>query len=169
MARVDVTQDVVLERIVARLRSELDLNERRCYEVLDPMAPPAVPVGGEYFVSVALGDGTFVSGEQVSGNVTEETTVTVTVYTRTALDSPDRDKYLLRESRRGLLVRKKSILAALVGYDLNTEDDDSFLRTLLEARRAEPPTIVERNTGDGGVYLGVLRMEFACDFDWDLT
>lgn len=165
MARVDVTQDVVVERIVARLRSELHLNERQCYEVLDPMAPPAVPVGGEYFMSVALGDGTFATAEQVSGNVTEETIFTVTIYCRIALDSPDRDQHALREPRRGLLMRKKSVLAALVGHDLTTEDDDTFLRTLLEARRAPRPEIVERDS----VYLVVLRLDFACDFDWDLT
>ena len=35
MARIDVTQATVLQRIVERLRSQLSLPEQRCYETLD--------------------------------------------------------------------------------------------------------------------------------------
>jgi hypothetical protein len=172
MARVDVTQDVVLERILARLRSELGLNERQCYETLDALAPPAIPKGGEWFVAISPTEGQFIEGEQASPNVTEEWGIIATIYTRLALDSTDHDEKLLRDATRGLLVLKKELLAALIGRDLQLEsaDDtgDTFVRQLIFARTCHRPMILERQ-GEPRAMLGMLSIDFGIHFDWDLT
>lgn len=169
MSRIDITQDVVLERLVARLRDQLNFTDRQCYETLDPFSPPIIPKGGRWCVAVAAGDSAFVTGEQVAGNFTEEWTVTVTIYTRMALDPADHAEKWLRDAGRGMLVLKRKVLAALVGYDLTDPDDNTFLRIPLYATRAHRPLVAER-TGDGTkILLGMQSLEFRVDFDWELT
>ncbi len=169
MTRVDVTQDVVLDRFVERLRSALKLNERQCYEALDSQSPPSIPIGGEYFLTVAPGDGDFIDGEQAVGNVTEDWAVTVTIYSRVQLDQTDHDKETLSVAGRGLLRLKKDVLKALVGHDLAEEDDDTFLRQTLYAIRATRPELVSKGGATQGMALAVMRIDFGVSFDWDLT
>ncbi len=163
MARVDVTQATVLERMLAYLRSALNLNDRQCYECLQPDAPPRVPVGGECFVSVSPGEGEFIGGEQICENLTEEWTVTVTAYARIQLDSSDHDEKVLRDAGRGLLILKEKILRTLVGQDLITLDGDTFLRNLLFAQHATRPAH-DRDQG-----IAWISLTFGVHFDWDLT
>lgn len=162
MARVDVTQETVLKRIVVRLRRQLRLNRSRCYETLEPEAPAIQPVGGGHFVTVAPGDGQFVEGEQAPPNVTEEWSVLVTVYTRIKLDRLNSDQELLRDASRGLLVLKRKILKALVGHDLTTRAGDTFLRQLLFARHCNRPQ------HDSERHIGWITIEFGVPFDWEL-
>lgn len=169
MARVDVTQDVVLDRFVERLRSALKLNEQQCYETLNAEEPPAVPIGGDYFLTVAPGEGDFIDGEQAVGNVTENWAVTVTIYSRVRLDQTDHDKQTLSLAGRGLLHVKKDILKALVGHDLSEEDDDTFLRQTLYAIRTTRPELVSKDGATRGMALAVMRIDFGVSFDWDLT
>lgn len=169
MARVDVTQEVVLDRIIERLRSQLALNDRQCYETLDPNSPPAVPTGGEYFLTVAPGDGEFPDGEQAAENITEDWSVTVTAFSRIHLDQTDHDKEVLRNASRGLLAVKKKVLAALVGHDLAEQDTDTFLRQLLYISRCGRPELVSRDGANRGIALATLQLDFGVSFDWDLT
>tara|TARA_Y100000310_G_scaffold6676_1_gene7496 strand:- start:5938 stop:6441 length:504 start_codon:yes stop_codon:yes gene_type:complete len=167
MARVNVQQTDVLERIVLRLRDQLSLNDRQCYETLEPLAPPVIPKGGEWFVSVSPGEGEFVPGEQVPANITEQWHVIVTAYTRIKLDPTDHDAKLLRDASRGLLTIKRSVLKAIVGHDLTTgsvdSPDDTFLRNLLYASRSHKPNYdVEKQ-------IGWIAIEVVVDFDWDLS
>lgn len=176
MPRIDVDQSVVLERIVDRLRSALDLTERQCFIALSPQHLPKMPKGGEYFVAVSGGGGQFVEGEQVPGNITEQWSVYVTAYSRIQLDSTDHADSLLMDDGRGLLKMKKRILAALVGQDLTVDTEESsgsseiaptFLRQLLFARSATEPGAAELNPGN--LQIGVITLEFGVEFDWDLT
>lgn len=169
MPRIDVTQDVVLERIVDRLRSQLDLSDERCYDTLDPNSPPLVPPGGEYFIIVSPGTGRFVEGEQAPPNVTEEWTITVTLYVRVHLDRTGRDAEVLRNAGRGLFGVKWLVLRALVGHDLATDDEDTFLRQLCYATGTAAPEVVEGRREMGALFLYRLQLEFAIEFDWDLT
>lgn len=172
MARVDITQSDVLDRIVVRLREQLDLDPRQCFESLDADSPPELPVGGDYFVGVSPGDGQFLTGEQVVGNVTELWSVVVTAYTRVHLDSANHDTAVLRDTSRGLLELKRKILKALVGEDLTTGDGDTFLRQLLYATDSRKPQI---GTWQGGsrprsdMSFGWVSVTFGVDFDWDIT
>ena len=169
MSRIDIKQDVVLERVVARLRDQLKMSDRQCYETLDALSPPIIPKGGQGCVAVSAGASTFVTGEQAPVNFTEEWSVTVTVYTRMALDAADHAEKWLRAARRGMLVLKRDVLAALVGYDLEDKDGHTFLRTPLYATRAHAPVVVERSGERDRTLLGLQSIDFGVDFDWDLT
>lgn len=163
MSRNDVTQDVVLQRIVARLRSQLELNSQQCYETLNPDEPPTIPKGGNFFVTIGLGDSRFAEGEQVSTNVTEESDVVVVGWTRIQLDPTDHGRNVLYDAKRGLIPLKLKLLKALVGHDLTDASGDTMLRTLLYCNRVGTPTY------DKGKKIGFIALTFGVDFDWDLT
>lgn len=163
MARVDVTEVDVVTAILARLRSQLKLNERQCWFCLDPLAVE-LPPGGDYYLTVAPGDGSFPDGEQVAGNITEDWSVDVTIYSRMRLDSTDHDDKLILDNSRGLFSLKKKVLAALVGHDLATvEDANTFLRQYLHALNAGRPNY------DNSKAVGWLTITFGVSFDWELT
>jgi hypothetical protein len=145
----------------------LTLTERQCYAVARPQDVPAIPPGGDYWLTVSLGSGDFADEEQVAGNVTEDTEIIVSGYTRIKTDSTSHDGFLLMDDARGLLAIKKKILGALVGQDLADEDGDEFLRQWLHARRCEAPDLVV--AGRDGVNCGVIRITFGVSFDWKLT
>ena len=166
-SRNDVEQAAVSTSILARLRTALDLNERQVYETVSADYLPKIPKGGEFFVALSWLDGDFIDGEQTPGNLTEETGIAVTAYTRIRLDSTDHDEALLRDATRGLFILKKQILAALSGFDLHTDSGDSFLRQLLYARRCNAPASGEIT--DGKVSIGLITLEFGVAFDWSLT
>lgn len=167
MARVDITQDVVLERIATRLRSELDLTESQCYETMEPEEPPAVPTGGGYFLTVAPQESQFVEEQQHPVQCMEQWAVAVTIYSRVHLDQTGRNQNALRDAARGLLAIKKDVLAALVGHDLATSDGDVFLRQLLYARSCTAPRAMDK--ADGALTLAVMTITFGVDYDWDLS
>lgn len=161
MGRADVTQDAILERFVARLRDQLDLNKSTCYETINPESP-SLPKSGDFFCTVNPGESAFVDGEQDVGNVTEQWNVDVTVYSRVRLDPADHDEELFRNERRGLFVLKQKVLKALVGWDPQTKSRQEFVRQLIYATHAKPPQY-DRDQG-----IGWLTITFAVDFDWDL-
>jgi hypothetical protein len=168
MARVDIQQSDVLQQIVAHLRNTLELPPRRCYEVLEPLAPPLVSASGDYFLTIAPGAGQFVTDEQVGPNFTEEWSIIVTIYTHIHLDSVEQEHQLLVDATRGILGLKKLVLAAMVGADLNTpaasggESSDVFLRQLIHAISCDRPQY------DGQKKLSWMSMTFGVSFDWDL-
>lgn len=171
MARVDTTESIVLDRIIARLRSELGLDERTCYASVEPLAP-IIPKGGPWFVSVSLLDGIFEEGEQsrltlptLSGNTTEAVDFKVTGYVRMDLDSTDHAIKRLSHATRGLLGRKRQILKALVGWDLLTTSGNAFLRSLMFATRSAKPMMV-RSDDLPGLILGMLTVDFRAVYDW---
>ncbi len=166
-ARVDLTQDVVLKALTSHLRDALKLNERNCYETFDPLSP-AIPKGGDYFVTVSSGDGVFPEGEQDAGNLTEEWIVIVTAYSRIRLDSPDHDERLLHDPRRGMFELKRKILKALVGEDVLYQGN-TFLRNLLYVKRAPRPQVVQIPGSSGNSGLALISLEFGVDWDWNIT
>jgi hypothetical protein len=166
MARVDVEQVAVLTAVVTRLQTVLSLNDRNCYPVARSQDVPTIPPGGDYWLTVAPGGGTFVDEEQAAGNVTEDSEIVVSGFTRIKTDSTSHDAYLLMDDARGLLAVKKLILGALVGQDLVDEDGNTFLRWLLHARRCDGPDLIV--AGRDGVNCGVVRVSFGVQFDWSL-
>jgi len=166
MARVDIAQADVVDRLVAHLRETLGLNDRQCYETVELEVPGLMPKGGEYIVTVALGDGVFDVEHQEGGGanqLTEQVTIEVTVYTRIKLDPVDHHGYLLGDDRRGLLELKRKILQALVGIDLEDAAGDTFLRQFLYAKAAAAPVYdPEKGIGWVSIYFGV-------DYDWNLS
>jgi len=130
--RIDITQDLVLEAIVGRLRSELGLNERTCWETAFPQ-DVILPESGDFFVVVSPDSGDFTQGEQQIGNVSEQWDIRVAVYSRVQLDSADRESEAFRAADRGLFQSLAKVLKTLVGHDLEY-NEDHFLRQLLFAK-----------------------------------
>lgn len=168
MARIDVTQEEVLGYLVRHLRLALDLNERNCFETINPMGVK-LPPGGEMFVTVAPGKGQFVVEEQAPEQCTEQWDVIVTVYSRIRLDSTGHDQALFRDAARGLLGMKRKVLEVTVGVDLATDghtppaQPDTFLRQWLHAVSSTPPDY------DAQQEIGWLSITFGVDYDWQLV
>ena len=167
MPRADIEQADVLASVVTQLQSALSLTDRQCYPVARAQEVPSIPPGGDYWLTVAGGSGQFIDEEQAAGNVTEDTEIIVSGYTRIKTDSTGHDACLLMDDARGLLAIKKKILGALVGQDLTDEGGDTFLRQWLHARRSDAPELVI--AGPDGVNCGVVRVTFGTIFDWKLT
>ena len=166
MTRIDITQTVVVRRIVARLRDVLDLPDHRCYETLEPLVDPPIPKGGEYFLTVSPGDGRFdVPMQEAAGaaQLMELASVTVTAYAKIALDPGDRATEILHKVARGMLPIKGDILRALVGHDLVDEDGNTFLRAYLYAMQSWRP----RYNAD--TKIAMIAVAFGTDYDWDLS
>lgn len=167
MARIDVSQDEVIESIVLRLRTLHTLGERQCYETIEPLSPAIVPPGGDFWLTVSPGGGQFDESMQIGGGqsqLMEDAEVIVTGYSRVRLDSTDHDAKLLRDASRGLLVVKKKILQ-LVADDLvlPAPSTDVFLRQFVVARSATAPQY------DSDKSIGWLSIYFGISYDWDLS
>lgn len=175
--RIDTNAVDALTAILTRLKSAMvsdpdnpnsaTLGDRQCYAVARPEDVTSVPPGGNYFLTVALGGGTFNDAEQIPQNCTEDGEFTVSIYTKIKTDSAGHDGYLLTEASRGLLPIKRLVLKALVGKDLQNANDYLFLREWIKALRSTPPDIVKAPNDD--LPLGRLQITFALRFDWDLT
>jgi hypothetical protein len=165
MAREDITQPEVLQRIIEHLRAALNLLPTQCVEAIEPSSPPEIARGGDFFITVSPGESFFVEGEQQIDNITEEWSVTVTAYSRIRLDYADTDEKLLRDASRGLLIAKGRILKALVGQDLENDETPAgtFLRQLLFAERCGRPMYDEKKT------IGWISIDFGVHYDWDLA
>lgn len=163
--RIDATQSLVVERVVARLREALDLSEGRCYETLEPLLEPEIPKGGDYFLTVSPGDGHFDEGMQDGGGraqLMERSSVTVTAYTKIRLDRGDHAAGILQEVNRGVLHLKRKILAVLVGEDLADEEGNLLLRHPLYALQSWRPRYLAKSG------IAMIAVGFGTDFDWDL-
>jgi hypothetical protein len=167
MARVDISQADVLQAILLRLQTALALSDRQCYPVARPQDAPSIPMGGDYWLTVSPGAGNFGPEEQADGNVTEDSDVTVTAYTRIKTDSVGHDTDLLLDAARGLLPIKKAILKALVGHDAVDADGNTFLRQLLYAQTATAADIVKLPNTEAA--FGRLSITFGLSWDWSLT
>src|ERR1700724_3528949 len=100
-ARVNVTGTQVLASVVALLRAKLDFDESTCYEVNNADDVPGVPIAGDWWCTVAAGDGQFERGNQDPSQLSEETEVIVTAYTRIMTDRTDHAENLLQDPERG--------------------------------------------------------------------
>ena len=179
MARIDIDEVGVLDAVLLRLRSQLALTDRTCRLIARPEDVPTIPAGGDYFVTVAPGPGTYVEEEQVPdvaatqndparvSNITETSTITVSAYTRIKTDSTDHDDNLLRDATRGLLPIKKAILASLCGQDIATEDGDTFLREWMHAQSCSAPDLV--SIPQSNATYGRIAITFGIMWDWKLT
>ena len=125
---------------------------------------PDIPIAGDWWCTVAGGDGQFDPGNQDPSQCSEEIEVVVTGYTRIMTDRTDHAENLLHDPQRGCLFMKGKLLSALVGKDLFTSTGDTFLRTLVWAARSSRPT-----TGTINEELtGRIQLTFRIEFDWQL-
>ena len=168
MPRADCTEALILAAFVAKLRDELDLNERQCFEAYSPEQPIQIP-GGDYFVTVCPGAGQFDRSFQAGGaesQCVESFEVAVTVYTSVRLDQSAHYERYFYDAARGLASLKQAVLRALTGWDPQITVDgvpSECLRELVGPTRSTAPLYdPERHLGWRTVYFDVM-------IDWDLA
>ncbi len=164
MARVDISQVDAIDAFTRHLRDSLELNDRTCYQTIEPMAPPNMPVGAPWWVSVSPGDSSFDEALQAGGGqmqLSESMGITVTGYTRIRLDSTDHDEKLFGNAVRGLFVTKQKILQAVAQVDISAEVGE-FLRSYVIATGADRPGY------DADKSTGWQSINFRLEWDWDL-
>jgi hypothetical protein len=166
MNRINVTGNQVLASVVALLRASLGFDESTCYEVANPDHVPSVPLTGDWWCTVAGGDGQFDPGNQDRSQCSEETEVIVTAYTRIMTDRTDHATDLLHDPDRGCLHMKHKLLSALVGKDLTTPTGDTFLRQFVWAARSSPAVTGEHEESKD--LIGRIQLTFRIEFDWEL-
>lgn len=175
MPRADVDQSDVLTAVVSYLRTQLTLNETRCYEVIDPNEEPPFPISGDYWLQIALGSGQF-DDSLMTGAVREQLcewmTITVGMYTRVYLDQTGHAREMLIKAGRGIVRIKRMVLNAFAGADL-TVGGSTFGRELwrptfcTEAHHVATSG-VEGAANAGGIEMLRMLLTFRCGFDWDL-
>lgn len=163
----DGDQGDILDAIVLRLRSQLDLGEKNCYEAGEN-PEIAIPTGGDFWLVVEQGGGHFNEIEdQHLHQCCESSDVIVTIYSRIKTDRTNSDANLLKDEKRGLLKIKNRVLRALVGHALILVDDTAPLRNPIYAKNAGAPG--GGTLANSQIKLGKLALTFGVDFDHDLT
>jgi hypothetical protein len=119
--------------------------------------------GGSYWLTVTIGDGSFPLEEQFPEQLREDTTFTVTGFTRVQLDEKGRDHKLLKDDQRGLLRIKRRMLS-IVGQQLTLDDGTPIGADRVYAVRASKPEAVSNATTN----LGTISVTFGLAYDWDL-
>jgi hypothetical protein len=169
MTRIDTTESLVYEGVLALLREGFGLNERTCYLTLEPEDATLIPPSGDFWVSMAPGGGQFFQGEQVATNITENTKVRITIYSRMRLDSAGPAEHLMLETTRGLTVLKRKLLAILVNQDMDAPPQPYSSGDVLALRQGIYATSSGRPQMDPKRGIAWWTFEFGVDFDWDIT
>lgn len=167
MARISTTQDVVLERVAARLRATIEkLNATTC--VISDETQPSEMFSHNLIVLVSPMGGTFdggvVDGAGLEGCL-ESSGVIVTVWTAMNLDAPERAESRYLEANRGLMAWKKSILQALCNHDLTDTSGNQILVSRMRPVRSQHQ--LETTTAKGR--LAGFSLLFTTEFLWNLS
>ncbi len=171
MPRIDVTQADVLQAILGHYRSTLLLDDARAFLVADPMQV-SIPRGGDWWLTIAAGDGVFDQAMMTGGVIeqcTEDSVFTVSGHVRLHLDDTDNDSQLLLHATQGLMPLKHTILKTIASVDLQVGGNE-FARELITPRHATAPMVVApAGEEDGGLRMGLISVTFGLMFDWDLS
>lgn len=164
MARINVSQETVLNAVVARIIAAIPtkFNASNCFVSLKPVPVP-IPTH-DIFCTVGVADSQFDQSiiEGAGQNAcAEDAGVVVTVGTRIRLDQLSHHKMALTDSSRGLLPLKRLVLKALVAHDLLT-GSDTFLRNLMMPLSSSFGSADRDN-------VCWCSITFSTDFDWDLA
>ena len=168
ISRIDVAKSAVLVAVMTQLRTAMNLTPNQCFLTLDPNSPPALPVGGAFYLGVSPGAShngiDEAGGEQFIGNFYEGTTIIVTAYTRCGkLDSVNEQTAVLLDPTRGLIAIQDKIFWALLAQDLETPDGNRFLRQLTAASGSEAPQ------ADASKNVAWLSTSFMLSYDRAIT
>lgn len=164
---IPTTQDVVLQRVVARLISQLSgsgFAAANCY-VADPPEPPTTDMAHNLFVLVTAGSGQYPDDVHAGGGANtpfEESSVWVTIYSRIKLDRPFAADASLTNASRGLLPIKRLVLKALCGHNLLDGSGNEILTRYMAPFNCSQPG---RDTED----FAAVSLAFHTDFEWDLS
>jgi hypothetical protein len=160
---VDSSQADILDAVERFYSRVLKLPAASLFPSQQPMAPPAGLPGGNFWLTVTVGDGSFPLEEQFPEQLREEVEITVTGFSRVELDEKGRDHKLLKDAERGLLAIKRKILS-IIGQQLKKPDGTPIGADRIYARRATRPEAVSNERDN----LGTVSVSFALAFDWEL-
>lgn len=158
----DATQDEVFESIMRFYRGRLKLPTESVYPTIEPLSAPAIPPSGNFWISVALGDGQFPEEEQDDEQLREEIAFTVTGYSRIALDRATRETEFLFAKERGANYIKSRLLL-IVGHQLTDPEGTGIAASRVWARTSH------RATYDATQSIGWVGITFGVDFDWHIA
>lgn len=162
---IPTTQDVVLDRVVARLIAQVSgLNAANCYQTVEPY--PSADVGHGTFCHVSPGPGQYGQEALAGGGINtpfENASTWVTVFTRVRLDQPNHAERILKDASRGLLTFKRLILKALVGHNLLDANGNPLLIDYIYPTQATQPQLNEQDK------VAFVSVAFNTNFEWDLT
>jgi hypothetical protein len=164
----DDVQLTIFGSLLAYLRSALELDASRCFEVAKASDLPTIPPGHDWFLTVCWGDSTYVMGEQFVGNITEEPEIILTLYTRLKSDQAGHDQYLLRDSAAGLFALRNQVITAMVstGLGMTGQSIGGMPRETIKIRHSTSGEVIKNNRD--GTFLGTMRVTFAAPYDIEI-
>lgn len=164
MARSLGKLKVILPAVVDRLIDQIEgVTKANCYVALNPDSLPNGGVGGIlYVVSPTSGrfdDAYFEGGgvEQLFANAG----LVVKIHSPLQLDQAGRDIEFLTDEAHGILDRATDVLAALSNW--SPEDVSGNPQT------RDPLYPMGYTLTRAGRSIGAIELEFACNFDWNVT
>lgn len=153
----------ILNAVVARLQAQVTgFNSVTCF-VSDVPEPPA-NVAQQIFATVAPTSSQFDQANQIGGGANvliEDAGITVTIFSKLTLDRVGQAAILLTETTKGLLVKKKQILKALVGWMPVDGSNNQIGVSHMRALGCSPVGQYQ----DGGR----MSIQFSSEFLWDLS
>ncbi|MCP4783358.1 MAG: hypothetical protein GY903_01120 [Fuerstiella sp.] len=161
------TKIEVAERFERLLKSKLPDFESRIYWVIDDR-PPAGAIRDVELVTFCFTGGHFDHPNQV-GNVLEyEGTIHVRVWSTNYSDQDGEDRELLVAEPHGLYRVQNKVLLMFDNYlDDGNATDPILIEGMKVLSDAASKETVDDDIGDG--FCGVLSVDFAVNFGWDLT
>lgn len=165
MSRIATTLATILDRVVARLRDDIDdCGAANCYVSADPDSLPASNPAEFIYVVSPGPTGRFPEGYFDGGAANQavvETVIVVTVHCVSQNDEPGRDHEFFTNQQRGVIAKGNLVIKSLGGHDLVDELDNNILAQpffpadyALERRKRE---------------RGSMQLGFTCIFDWSFA
>jgi hypothetical protein len=152
------SESEILQGVLRHYRERSGLPADAVHLAIEPLAPPMIPKGGGYWLTVAPGASHFPHDE-VHDAVTMRQILDlhVTGYVRMRLDRPDRETSLILDPDRGVGKIKRLILTLshVVIYD---ESDLPINVTISPVGASAPSYDPEQG-------IGWLSVQFAAEFD----
>ena len=166
MARNETTLAEVLQRVVARLISQVaDATSSTCYISLDPDSLPVGNPGEFVYVVTPAPSGSFDESYQVGGGQDQCSVawpIVVTIHSTVAQDEEGRDAQFLNDSTLGIVVKTTAVFKAMVVHDLQDGSTNEILNQMIHVSDAA----VDRNRSKR---VGSMQLGFGVEFDWNLS
>ncbi len=151
----------VLESVLLFYRQRLELPEDAVFPTVNILAPGEALPGGEFFITITVGDGQFPLEEQDDEQLRENCQFTAMAFLRKTADWGGRDTQFLLDRRRGALALQNRLLL-IVGEELKDPPGDFLIASRVYAVGTIAPTY------DDVKLLGWTGVRFGVEFDWSI-
>lgn len=166
MSRIDASLDVILDAVRDRLAANIaDATDPNCFVSMDPLELYNGRPGDFYYVVSPFG-GKFDEGLIDGGGqnqVTDESTIAITIHSIQNLDRPDEDQLFLSDRNLGLLPRFRQVLKVMTAADLQDKAGNEITFEPIIPRGYE----IGRERGENPT--GWIQLVLKVTFDWNLS